>query len=584
MKLKELLQEMQATQERIGSSKAYICGGTPRDRYLKHLERISDIDLTTGDKTVQYLSQEFGAQLSKKYNIVSKNFDDGHSAIHIGSFKMDFSSNFNVNGVDAILNKMGIKNPTEMQKEMFSRDFTCNSLLLDLDLQQVLDPTNRGLKDLDSKVIRTCLSPEVTLTSNKNRVIRAVYLSAKLGFDIDPAIIAYVQKNPQSVKISTEKALTDKLNEAFKYDADRAFHYLTKMGLWNEIPITESMQPYYMKRDQMTVKKGYFQGGGGVNEPTPGKKKYPSDPAIVNQTRFKEPFYKNYDLYDIPGFEHIGPGAGWHSMQNYKSVQEFLDAKRQKMKGKYEADDTWIDSNGNYTKKNPIKARAELLNKLVKIASSECTDSDIDWTDSRDAYYCKKCGHLGFNGPVTPKPTVSELHSGKDYTLKTARMPGMSLFNKLHAKFKGDENDGNNFDYGKGLYSNMDKYKSVDEFEEKADKGPGAFYIDHSHADYPLESSEIGGQLALPEPDAEGKLPTELDYGHNEEAEPAKMDDDLLDLLADKYVHHEQSSNLNGLPDGLNHSDEEEFDFDENNPEYGTLGPDSLMYEDKWNI
>lgn len=105
-------------------------------------------------------------------------------------------------------------------------------------------------------------------------------------------------------------------------------------------------------------KSSYFQGGGGVNEPSPKKKKYKSDPAPRVQTRFKEPLYRNYDLYDVPG-KH-GPGAGWHSMQNYKSIQEFLKAKRKKLKGKYKA-----------------TARLALLNKIIKKACPD--DNDIDF-------------------------------------------------------------------------------------------------------------------------------------------------------------------------------------------------------------
>ena len=91
-------------------------------------------------------------------------------------------------------------------------------------------------------------------------------------------------------------------------------------------------------------KKAYFQGGGGV-EPTPGQKKYKSDPALVVQPRFKEPFYRNYDLYTIPGMEEVGPGTGWHGLQNYKSVQDFLKDRRKRLQPRYVADDSWqIDS------------------------------------------------------------------------------------------------------------------------------------------------------------------------------------------------------------------------------------------------
>lgn len=247
MKLRELLQQMKKVQEQIGTSVPYICGGTPRDKYMGKLENVADIDITTGDKTVDYLSQEFYIEFRKKYNVIRKTMDDGHSSIFIGKMKIDFSSNFVVPGIDDMLRQKGITNPTNMHREMFSRDFTCNSLLLTTDLRRILDPTGLGFNDIKGKIIRTCLTPEVTLTSNRNRVVRAIYLASKLEFDLDPKIIEFVRKNPQSVKISTEKSMTEKLDEAFTRDADRAANLITKMNLWNYIPITEKVYPYYMK-------------------------------------------------------------------------------------------------------------------------------------------------------------------------------------------------------------------------------------------------------------------------------------------------------------------------------------------------
>lgn len=514
---------MKDTQEEIGASEPYICGGTPRDRYLGNLQNIADLDFTTGDKTIQYLSQEFGQRLAKKYNIMIQNHNDGHSTMTLGKFKMDFSSNFIVEGIDAILAKLGVTKATEMQKEMFSRDFTCNSLILGLDLRTIHDPTERAFKDLDNKIIKTCLDPAITLNSSKNRVVRAIYLSSKLGFDIDDSIIQYVQKNPQSIQVATAKGMVEKLHQAFEKDPEKAAYNISKMGVWDKIPIIEPAKPYYEKRN---MKVAYFQGGGGVNEPTPKKKKYKSEPAIVNQTRFKEPFYRNYDLYDIPGFEHIGPGAGWHSMQKYKSISEFLKAKRKKMKDKYKADDSWIDEDGEITKKNPnIESRAILLSTMVKVAA--------------------------------------------------------------------DENDGPNFDYGKGLYMNMDKYDSVEDFREHADKGPGALMADDNDIDFPIDdqvtTENWGGpqgliELLMPKEDFEGKKQPALNFGRDYVEDEEAIDEDYLDAFIEKYLSHEPHSNLYGLPDGLEHSNEEDLKYEEINPDYGTLGPESLMYEDKWNI
>ena len=134
MKLHELLQAMIVVQKEIGTTTPYICGGTPRDKYLNKLEKIADIDITTGDNTIEYLSQQFAIELKKKYNLIRKTMSDGHSSIFIGNIKLDFSSNFIVPVIDKILNKQGINNPSNMQKELFSRDFTCNALLLSFDL------------------------------------------------------------------------------------------------------------------------------------------------------------------------------------------------------------------------------------------------------------------------------------------------------------------------------------------------------------------------------------------------------------------------------------------------------------------
>ncbi len=197
----------------------------------------------------------------------------------------------------------------------------------------------------------------------------------------------------------------------------------------------------------MSNKKAYFQGGGGVNEPTPKKKKYKSDPALVNQPRFKEPLYRNYDLYNTPG-EH-SPGAGYHDLTKYKSVSDFLDAKRKKLKHKYEADDSWIQDDGSITKKDPnknnrMKARANLLAKLTKLAIDfpldEYSEPEIS-TDTSDNSVAQSNIIGGFLDKYLPenddeaKPPTA-LNFGRDYespTCKYCKKPKIDVtFNCEH--------------------------------------------------------------------------------------------------------------------------------------------------------
>lgn len=130
--------------------------------------------------------------------------------------------------------------------------------------------------------------------------------------------------------------------------------------------------------------RAYFQGGGGANQPTPKKKKYKSDRAIVVQPRFKEPLFDNYDLYETEGVDgpaKHGPGAGFYqNMDKYKSVGDFINKKRKRNKSKYKSDDSYIEDNGSITKaekrSNKIARRMMLL---ISLAENSIAKTAIDF-------------------------------------------------------------------------------------------------------------------------------------------------------------------------------------------------------------
>src|ERR1700748_3494180 len=161
-----------------------IVGGTPRDKVMNLPGNIEDIDLTSGDDKIHYIAKEASIKL-KDLNGSYKVLDDGHAQITIGGFKLDFSSNFTIPNVKNILAKAGLKGATDMQAELYSRDFTCNTLLMTLDLKTILDPTGLALNDIKSKTLRTCLPAAITLGYDNKRVVRVLYMAAKLNFNVD---------------------------------------------------------------------------------------------------------------------------------------------------------------------------------------------------------------------------------------------------------------------------------------------------------------------------------------------------------------------------------------------------------------
>jgi len=247
MKLRDLLNEINALHIKWETSPVFVCGGTPRDKLLGKLKQISDLDITTGDKSIFTLANVVADELGKKYNLTFETKSDGHSTMTFGNLSVDFSSNFNTPNINSILNNMGIKNPTELQKEMFSRDFTCNSLLCSFDLKEILDPTKRGIKDIENKIIDTCLDPHITLMSHRNRVVRLIYLSTKLDFNISPRVSLWVSDNPVSIQFATPKSLMEKLTKSATYNADKTAKLLTEMNLWPYIPVIDELMPYYNK-------------------------------------------------------------------------------------------------------------------------------------------------------------------------------------------------------------------------------------------------------------------------------------------------------------------------------------------------
>jgi len=243
MKLSELLLAIEKVADDRGLSKPFIVGGLARDKLMKRVEDVNDVDITTGDDTIHYLSRHIGNAITGP-NVTYRVMDDGHARIKISSFKLDFSSNFVLPGIETILSQIGINNPTEMMKELYSRDFTCNTALMNMSISKITDPTGKAIMDIENKVITTCLNPALTLGHDNKRIVRALYLAGKLGFDVDSKTKDWIKRNPEKIATVAPDYITKKILKGMQYNPEIVVSLIRELGLGPYLPLIPELTPY----------------------------------------------------------------------------------------------------------------------------------------------------------------------------------------------------------------------------------------------------------------------------------------------------------------------------------------------------
>jgi len=95
------------------------------------------------------------------------------------------------------------------------RDFTINALALDLsedNFGDLLDPFN-GIADIENKIIRTPLNPDITYSDDPLRMMRAIRFATQLNFKIEEESITAISRNNNRIEIITKERIVVELNK-----------------------------------------------------------------------------------------------------------------------------------------------------------------------------------------------------------------------------------------------------------------------------------------------------------------------------------------------------------------------------------
>lgn len=125
-----------------------------------------------------------------------------------------------------------------LQDDQNRRDFTINAMAFSLNKEnygELIDPFN-GMEDLDNKILRTPLDPDITYSDDPLRMMRAIRFATQLGFTIEVDSFESIKQNAERIKIVSKERIMDEMNKIMMTAVPSiGFKLLEKSGLLKHI-------------------------------------------------------------------------------------------------------------------------------------------------------------------------------------------------------------------------------------------------------------------------------------------------------------------------------------------------------------
>ena len=212
---------------------SYVIGGYVRDYILNRGEH-KDIDVVAIGSGIELATQVAKnlpnhpkVQIFKTYGTAMLRHEEMEVEF-VGARK----ESYNENSRNPV-----VENGT-LEDDQNRRDFTINALALSLSEEnfgELLDPFN-GIEDLENKIIRTPLDPDITYSDDPLRMLRAIRFATQLDFWIEEKSLESIKNNNHRLEIITKERIVVELNKIMlSTKPSKGFLLLEKTGLLDHI-------------------------------------------------------------------------------------------------------------------------------------------------------------------------------------------------------------------------------------------------------------------------------------------------------------------------------------------------------------
>ena len=187
----------------------YVVGGYVRDLFLERPSK--DIDVVVVGSGLE-MAKAYGKALGRGAHVsLFKNF--GTAQVKKGNLEVEFV------GARKESYHRESRNPIvedgTLEDDQNRRDFTINAMAICLNSDrfgELVDPFG-GIDDLQDRIIRTPLDPDITFSDDPLRMMRCIRFATQLNFYIDDETFTSLEKNRERIGIISKERISEELNK-----------------------------------------------------------------------------------------------------------------------------------------------------------------------------------------------------------------------------------------------------------------------------------------------------------------------------------------------------------------------------------
>lgn len=206
---------------------AYVIGGFVRDILLgRECKDVDVVAIGSGIKLSELVAKKAGrlkVTVFKNFGTAMLKYEDMEVEF-VGARKESYNHD----------SRKPVVEEGTLEDDQNRRDFTINALAISLQKDnygELLDPFG-GIADVENKIIRTPLDPDITFSDDPLRMMRAIRFATQLQFRIEDESYNAISRNKERIKIISMERIRDELNKIIMADKPSVgFKLLFNTGL-----------------------------------------------------------------------------------------------------------------------------------------------------------------------------------------------------------------------------------------------------------------------------------------------------------------------------------------------------------------